>query len=403
MGSFGLASGTSMATPLVAGAAALMLTAKGKDRETARSVKQLLQNTAGMIPVSAADGAPIASTAQQGAGLVNVYHAIHAQSTVSTGEMLLNDTMYGNKYQFVIIKNPTNKIVTYTIGHAPGITISTIKKANNLPNMAPIPSVPQTASVSFTSTKLTVWPRFVTIFVVIIDAPTGLDAATFPIYSGFITISSSLGETFSIPYMGVGANMKDMAILDKSNSFFGVTLPILLNASGSVATPGSTYTLVGSDFPAVLYRRAAGTPSLVADLVSPNTTVPGAVQARSLSKRGQLWDWLRGIFGGGNPPISSNTFFMVPTVGPVQNRPFLPRHQMIQAESSGYDFVRIQRYLNTSSIASGEYKLLLRTLKITGNAGAQEDYESWLSPVFKVSVPVVAALTNVTSTNTTTV
>lgn len=390
-----------MATPFVAGSAALILAAKGKDVDTARSVKQLLQNTAGMIPTTADDGAPIASTAQQGAGLINVYHAIHAQSRISIGEMLLNDTMYGNNYQFVVIGNPTKKIVSYTITHAPGLTISTVNTTNQLPNMAPIPSVPQTANVSLTSTQLTIWPKFVNIFLVTIKPPTGLDPATFPIYSGFISISSSLGETFSIPYMGVGAKMKDMAILDQSNVFFGVNLPILLDASGNIATPGHAYSLVGADYPAVLYRRAAGTPSLVADLVSPNITIPGAIQARSLSKRGQLWDWLRGIFVGAPPP-SPSTFSMVPTIGPVQNRPFLPRHEMVSAESSGYDFVRIQQYLNTSAIASGEYKLLLRTLKITGNGASQEDYESWLSPVFTVQVPApVVTTTNTTSTNTT--
>lgn len=69
-----------------------------------------------------------------------------------------------------------------------------------------------------------------------------------------------------------------------------------------------------------------------------------------------------------------------------------------KTERDGYDFVRIQKYLNTTAIANGQYKLLLRTLKITGNAGNQEDYESWLSPVFAVNAPT--PLPN-TSTNTT--
>lgn len=330
MGSFGLLSGTSMATPFTAGAAALILAAKGKNKATAKSIKPLLQNTAGMIPSSAADGAPIASAAQQGAGLINVYHAIQAQSVISISEMLLNDTLYGNNYQVVVIKNPTKKTITYTIDHAPGVTISTINKENNLPNMAPIPTIPQTAGVSIIGKQITVWPKLVNMFIVSIKPPSGVDASTFPVYSGYITISSSIGETFSIPYMGVAARMRDMAILDQSDDFFEVQIPIMLTSAGDIADPGSSFSLVGDDYPAILYRRAAGTPSLLADLVSPNITVRGAVQARSLSKRGTLWNWLKGIFGNRNNPPSTGTFFNVPTIGPIKNLPFLPRHQMAE-------------------------------------------------------------------------
>ena len=336
MGSFGLSSGTSMATPFAAGSAALILSAKGKDTATAKSIKQLLQNTAGMIPTSAADGAPIASAAQQGAGLINVYHAIQATSVISTGEMLLNDTLYGSNYQVVVIKNPTKKSVTYIIDHAPGVTISTVNKANNLPNMAPLPTVGQVAGVTIIGNKITVFPRFVGMFIVYFRPPTGLDASTFPVYSGYITISSSIGETFSIPYMGVGARMRDMPVLDRSSDFFDVQIPIMLTALGDIPDPGTSYTLVGDDYPVVLYRRGAGTPSLLADLVSPNTTVPGAFQARSLSKRGTLWNWLKGIFGNRNNSPSTGTFFSVPTVGPIQNLPFLPRHQMAEVSSIDY-------------------------------------------------------------------
>lgn len=58
---------------------------------------------------------------------------------------------------------------------------------------------------------------------------------------------------------------------------------------------------------------------------------------------------------------------------------------IVQNESEGYDFIRIQRYLNTTAIANGRYRLLVRAQKITGNRLAEEDYESWLSPVFRVN------------------
>lgn len=398
MGTFGVSSGTSMAAPFAAGAAALILKAKGKDKDTCKSVKGLLQSTAGMIPTSSVDGAPIASAAQQGAGLINVYQAIQAQSVITTTELLLNDTLFGSNYQLVIIRNPTKKTVTYNIDHAAGITLSTVNPSNGLPNMAPIPTVPQTAGVTIVGKQVTVWPKLIGMFIVKTTPPTGLDAKTFPIYSGYITICSSLGETFSIPYMGTSSRMRDMPVLDQSDVFFEAQIPIMLTGNGYPADAGTSFTLVGSDYPAILYRRAAGSPSILADLVSPNTTVPGAVQARSLSKRGTLWNWLKGIFGNRNNQPTPGTFANVRTVGPIQNVPYSPRHEMEDAERSGYDFVRVQNYLNTTSIANGQYKLLLRALKVTGNAAKQEDYESWLSPVFTVNAPTPSASVSANTT-----
>ena len=393
-----MASGTSMATPFVAGSAALYLSARGKDPTTARNVKKALQNTAMMVPATAADGSPFVSVAQQGAGLINVYNAINARTVVSTSELLLNDTAYGNNIQLVTLTNPTKKSVTYTVSHTPGLTISTINRDTKLPYTSPLPSSSQAASVSILSNKFTVWPGFFNGFIVTIKPPTGVDASTFPIYSGFLTISSSLGETFSIPYLGVAAKMKDMAILDRTDQSFGVPVPVLLDSAGNYPQQNQSFTLVGNDYPAILYRRAAGTPSFLADLVKPNTQVPGVTPASR--KRGILWDWLNGIFAANNGrvPVQTGSFFAVPTVGPVQSNPYKPRHQATQDEGNGYDWVRVTSFLNGTAIPNGSYRLLIRALKITGNRNAEEDYDAWLSPVFTVASP---SNSNVTTTNST--
>ena len=41
-------------------------------------------------------------------------------------------------------------------------------------------------------------------------------------------------------------------------------------------------------------------------------------------------------------------------------------------------------FANGSAIKSGEYKVLLRALRVTGNPAALSDYEFWLSPEFIV-------------------
>lgn len=84
-----------MSCPATAGVAALILESRGPNKEiTALSVRDLLQTTANPIAISKADGAPLASIAQQGAGLVNAWLAARTKVIVSPAQLLLNDSVH---------------------------------------------------------------------------------------------------------------------------------------------------------------------------------------------------------------------------------------------------------------------------------------------------------------------
>jgi hypothetical protein len=87
-----------MATPFIAGSAALLLQARGTAniKQTALAMRDLLQSTASVIPSSNMDGGLLQTASQQGAGLVQVFRAIESKTSVKPGQLNLNDTAFFN-------------------------------------------------------------------------------------------------------------------------------------------------------------------------------------------------------------------------------------------------------------------------------------------------------------------
>ncbi|KAG9012621.1 hypothetical protein FRB90_006564 [Tulasnella sp. 427] len=445
LGTWAVNSGTSFSAPLVAGAGALYLQAKGKgpitDLLAGLAFKTQIEQTAKNLTTDLNDSGSITSLALQGAGLMNAYNAVNYKTFITPSLLELNDTANADLKQTILIENLSWSIQTYTVNHVPALTVQTF--SGGLPSMAPSMSN-AAASVKFSSTKITVLPFVPAALTVTFTPPSGLDPSTFPVYSGQIQISNGK-ETVSSSYMGLAANMKDMPVIDNTAFYFGVTLPFVLDNAGVVqsSTTTKTYTFVGNDYPLLFYRLASGSASVHVDLVDAKINFTSTLnkrdlieatdaplsnewgvlprsdssgqpvvplkhrrshhamkvhhshRAEDLSERATeeargfsgfkflspMWDWLTPK----NKPTSSSggTFQQVPIIGVLQQLLYQPRSTPDTQGAGGYKSVSLQSrtFANGTAIPNGSYRVLLRALKITGDPSNESDYESWLGPV----------------------
>jgi subtilisin family serine protease len=108
LGGWALESGTSMATPFVAGSAALVIQARGKS--VVKGIRDLLQSTASPIASSPTDKDELQTLSLAGSGLIQVNQAVSAQTIISPSQLLLNDTTHLRPVYVSLIRNFMRRI-----------------------------------------------------------------------------------------------------------------------------------------------------------------------------------------------------------------------------------------------------------------------------------------------------
>ena len=380
LGEYAVLSGTSMACPHTAGIAALILKAKGKS--AAAGIRDLLQTTSTYL-ASSLEGALPQTLAVGGAGLANVYNALTYSTVVAPGQLLLNDTANWKGKQTFWIKNTSKKVKTYTLKHIPAGTALSFTPGRPQQNDGPVPLVKNATTVQLSQSKVVVPPGISLPIIVTIQPPKDIDASLIPVVSGHIEVATA-GEILKVSYLGAASDLKKARLFDTSGSLLGVPTLLLLDANGKVQKKPIPYTFVGKDHPKLRLRLLFGTPKISVDLVKADANIPTTVRARGLP---QSDDWLGGIIEDWFPslPSKTGTYAMVPIVGKLGVYAYYARNN--KGDNQFYDFDVPGVFVDGTAIPVGSYKVLVRALRVGGDAGNQDHYESWLSPVVNVVEP----------------
>ncbi|GME39660.1 Subtilisin-like protease protein [Neofusicoccum parvum] len=387
-GGWAMASGTSMATPYLSGVYALV-----KSQNPNLSVDEifdLLKTTA--KPLIQAGRDDYSPAAQQGAGLVSASSALFYQSTVSPSQLELGGTeKLATLSPNITLHNPSADAVTYTLGDTIANGMAFYPYGESAPDYAGwsdgaylhLTPLPFSATVQPASTTITLPAGSATTIPFTITPPTGLSAREIPVYSGFLTATSSLNETLSVPYLGVpyaystapliGLDAPTPNVHAANRSAFAA--PQLHHAgSGDAQGAHRAYAFADGDTPALRYSLLQPTRWTRVDVVAADADVVPTYYGYD---RAEVVDFVRtsmrpnGSVGGvevlGNLYLFAGDAPLV-EVGLEWSFPL--------RDVTGTAYVGLKK---------GGYRVLARWLRFGGDEEVEGDWVSWLSGVVEAT------------------
>ena len=340
-GGAGSMSGTSMAAPHVAGAAALLL--EDAPDLAPQDVKTAMMNTADQLDWSLIpDAGYLEPVHRQGAGLLDVVGAVQSTTRIDQPSISLGEGEDGPRTVTVTVSNDAETDKTYTVGARHGI-------ATGAPSYAPA-FYAAPATVELGQSTVTVPAGGSAEVTVTLGEDFGTDGM---IYGGWLTLTGA-DEELSVPFAGLSGDYQALTVLDE----MGMGLPVLgvSDGAGSVLLDpdgGHTYTMQDGDVPYVAYMFAYPVERL-------------EVNAYRINGGGKL------------KPVN-------PSVGSIDVADHLGRTAAPSVYS--WDGTYALKNDKTKSVKNGDYVLEFNVLKPLGDPENPEHWETFTSPEFTIENP----------------
>ncbi|SCV70345.1 BQ2448_1739 [Microbotryum intermedium] len=418
-GGYGVHSGTSMVTPLVAGIAGLLLSHRKAERLTPAQLRSLLITTSQPVPSGHGEESSLTTVFQQGGGLVSAVRAFNAKTFVEPYQIAVYDAPRHITEHVITLTNMNGAPVTYSFDSIASQTLAMYNKSATseiIPSTSP-PVIHGSARVTFEPRQLTIAAGRTATFIVYIQQPVfnSKNLPRIPAYGGWIIINAQGDpvDTYHVPYFGVGADLSTVPILDTTSSFAAskynfpaLKYPFLVagNGNDSSSYPNVPHDRILLDMNKVtslsrqqgvniVYRMAMSSARVYFDVVpahisqpirwssephgATNTSErPSSKQFSSIAKGNWVW------FGG--VTRNSDLSAIIPSVDYQVGVFHGPLGSDIDATSSNSKLaahvparILIRRVVSSAPIRG----LALRLSKAVDDY-SEASYEMWLSPPF---------------------